>query len=88
MLGGFPARSASTNTHAPGQMQLIYVQLPGPQVESYSESKAALPAQAQRINSLLASDKEFASCRVKSRGGYDVRRGGGRRGGRWSGGRV
>ena len=42
-------------------MQPIHAQLPGPQLESYSASKARLPAHAQRINSLLASDKEFAS---------------------------
>ena len=39
----------------------VHAQLPGPQLESYSASKARLPAHAQRINSLLASDKEFAS---------------------------
>ena len=46
----------------------FHSQLPGPQFELYSESKAPLPVHAQRINSLFASDKEFASCRVKYRG--------------------
>ena len=46
-------------------ISLFHAQLPGPQLESYSESKAELPAHAQRISSLLASDKECASCRIK-----------------------
>ena len=60
-------------------MQLTYVQLPGPQFELYSESKARLPVHAQRINSLLASDKEFASCESKI--GGDTMCGGAARGG-------
>eukprot|EP00964_Phaeocystis_antarctica_P096344 scaffold62657_cov64-Phaeocystis_antarctica.AAC.4 len=43
-------------------------QLPGPQLESYSaEAKAEVPAHAQRISSLLASDKEGVDCRVERR---------------------
>ena len=38
-------------------------QLPGPQLESYSaEAKAEVPTHAQRMSSLLASDKEGVSC--------------------------
>ena len=64
-------------------MQLTYVQLPGPQFELYSESKARLPVHAQRINSLLASDKEFASCESKI--GGDTMCGGAARGGEGGG---
>ena len=40
-------------------------QVPGPHLEPYpAEAKAAVPAHAQRMSHLLASDKEFACCRV------------------------
>ena len=40
-------------------------QLPGPQLESWPALvKTEVPAHAQRMSSLLASDKEDAPCRV------------------------
>ena len=51
----------SGTTYHPDQMEPNHAQFPGPQLELYSELKARLPANAQRINSLLASDSEFAS---------------------------
>ena len=48
-------------------------QLPGPQLEPKpAEAKAEVPAHAQRVSSLLASDKEFAPCRVERRA-YAIR---------------
>ena len=56
-------------------------QLPEPQLEPYQRSKSELPAHAQRINSLLASDKE-APC--NSKGGH-AGRSASRRAGGWRG---
>ena len=43
-------------------------QVPEPQLEPWpAEAKAAVPAHAQRMSSLLAADKEFAPCRVERR---------------------
>ena len=51
----------------PDQMEPNHAQFPGPQLELYSELKARLPENAQRINSLLASDKAFASINMSSK---------------------
>jgi len=43
-------------------------QVPEPQLEPWpAEAKAEVPAHAQRMSSLLASEREFALCRVETR---------------------
>ena len=43
-------------------------QLPGPQLEPWpAEAKAEVPSHAQRMSSLLASDRAFVPCRIERR---------------------